>query len=307
MGNKSKGTGADEASVVPAEKNGFTLISNDKLLALYTNLLKIRMIATQQPLSNGRMGSLKGREAGTVGVTIDLGSEDIVSCAGHSLVPGFLKAASIETRLHALGTDGMQPRDSSAHSRNGAAERNGSRPTGSIQPMLHTVLGAALANKTGKNGNIAVVFNFDGENEAWNQAMQIATLHGLPIIFLNQPIGKPARAERTRTIDTSRNVTEIPYFPGITVDGHDVVAVYRVANEAISRARHGRGPTLIECKAFRLTSDKGTNGLVTHRRHALDSVVNMETYLRNKGLLDRKLKIEMLSEVANELNKSTRI
>lgn len=35
-------------------------------------------------------------------------------------------------------------------------------------------------------------------------------------------------------------------FPSITVDGHDVVAVYRVASEAIAHARKGHGPTLIE-------------------------------------------------------------
>ncbi len=40
-------------------------------------------------------------------------------------------------------------------------------------------------------------------------------------------------------------------FPGITVDGNDVVAVYRVASEAIARARKGAGPTLIECKTYR--------------------------------------------------------
>ena len=40
-------------------------------------------------------------------------------------------------------------------------------------------------------------------------------------------------------------------IPGITVDGNDVVAVYRVAQEAIHRARIGDGPTLIEGKTYR--------------------------------------------------------
>ena len=37
-------------------------------------------------------------------------------------------------------------------------------------------------------------------------------------------------------------------FPGIIVDGSDVVAVWRVAQESIHRARNGAGPTLIDCR-----------------------------------------------------------
>jgi TPP-dependent pyruvate/acetoin dehydrogenase alpha subunit len=41
-------------------------------------------------------------------------------------------------------------------------------------------------------------------------------------------------------------------MPGVVVDGNDVEAVYQVAGEAIARARRGEGPTLIECKTYRL-------------------------------------------------------
>ena len=41
-------------------------------------------------------------------------------------------------------------------------------------------------------------------------------------------------------------------MPGVVVDGNDVEAVYQVAGQAIARARRGEGPTLIECKTYRL-------------------------------------------------------
>jgi pyruvate dehydrogenase E1 component alpha subunit len=51
-------------------------------------------------------------------------------------------------------------------------------------------------------------------------------------------------------------------IPGETVDGMDVLEVYRVASEAIARARGGGGPTLIECKTYRFhghyVGDPGT-------------------------------------------------
>jgi 2-oxoisovalerate dehydrogenase E1 component len=40
-------------------------------------------------------------------------------------------------------------------------------------------------------------------------------------------------------------------IPGITIDGNDVLEIYRVAAEAVARARSGGGPTLIECKTYR--------------------------------------------------------
>ena len=42
-------------------------------------------------------------------------------------------------------------------------------------------------------------------------------------------------------------------MPGEIVDGNDVLAVWEAATRAIERARAGEGPTLIECKTFRMT------------------------------------------------------
>ncbi len=40
-------------------------------------------------------------------------------------------------------------------------------------------------------------------------------------------------------------------IPGVVVDGNDVVAVCEATAEGISRARQGKGPSLIECKTYR--------------------------------------------------------
>lgn len=41
-------------------------------------------------------------------------------------------------------------------------------------------------------------------------------------------------------------------IPGVIVDGNNVLEVYKVAGEAIKRAKNGDGPTLIECKTYRI-------------------------------------------------------
>jgi pyruvate dehydrogenase E1 component alpha subunit len=86
-------------------------------------------------------------------------------------------------------------------------------------------------------------------------------------------------------------------FPGVTVDGDDAVAVYRVATEAMAHARRGSGPTLIECKPWVLSGEPSTR-----RRAAGNPIPRMEEYLNRKGLFDRKLKSEVALSFRRKLD-----
>jgi 2-oxoisovalerate dehydrogenase E1 component len=54
-------------------------------------------------------------------------------------------------------------------------------------------------------------------------------------------------------------------IPGITIDGNNVLEIYRVAAEAVARARSGGGPTLIECKTYRTRAHAEGMGDFTYR------------------------------------------
>ena len=73
----------------------------------------------------------------------------------------------------------------------------------------------------------------------WRKILDRAIREKLPILFVSLVAGEKPRPYAPPTI---RGYT----FPSIAVDGHDVVAVYRVASESIAHARKGHGPTLIE-------------------------------------------------------------
>jgi TPP-dependent pyruvate/acetoin dehydrogenase alpha subunit len=78
-------------------------------------------------------------------------------------------------------------------------------------------------------------------------------------------------------------------IPKLIVDGTDAVAVYRVAQEAIRRARQGHGPALIECKTRRWVghSDIGPAPSVAdgnHEPRSSDPLLSMEAYLKQRGL-----------------------
>ena len=264
-------------------KGDSSLISNEKLTELYTTLLTCRRMAGEQE-TNGASRSLRGQEASLVAATIDLGPGDAVCAQEHGVLTGFSKGALI---ANALLRNGKHPLPSAKEAQ--AAPANGSSPTAARLDYTHAALGTALAHKTRTSRKVTVVFSSKATSEELREAVHIATVHSLPMVFVHQVDGeKPGRKPQS---SKKKNLAKTPWFPHITVDRDDVVAAYRVASEAIARARLGRGPTLIECRPFPSNGTLNGNG-----DHSHDPVRNMEHYLRAKGLFDPGLKDELLKQ-----------
>jgi pyruvate dehydrogenase E1 component alpha subunit len=84
--------------------------------------------------------------------------------------------------------------------------------------------------------------------------MNLAALWKLPVVFV---VEENQYGEMTRQCDhqTVVNIADraVAYnMPAATVDGNDVLAVHEAAAEAIKRARAGKGPSMVECKTFRI-------------------------------------------------------
>lgn len=129
--------------------------------------------------------------------------------------------------------------------------------------------GAALLHRLQAKANVVVAF-VDGKQVLHHRkVLRLAHLKSLPIIFvqLERTVSKPARRLGIE-----------PSPPCILVDKADVVAVYRVASEAIDKARRGAGPTLITCVPFSLSKTSSTD------HHSQDPIQYMEYYLRKKNL-----------------------
>ncbi len=115
--------------------------------------------------------------------------------------------------------------------------------------------GAAYKAKYKNSGQVAVSFMGDSAtNEGtFHESLNMAAAWKLPCVYVieNNLYGISVDIrDVTNTPDLS--VRAMSYnIPGITVDGMDVIAVNRVAQEAVARARNGEGPTLIECKTYR--------------------------------------------------------
>ncbi len=131
--------------------------------------------------------------------------------------------------------------------------------------------GLALAAKNSHNSGLVVALlpSRHTRGAMWQQATDFAAEHRLPIVFVADGTeGRPSRNH------DGRELSHWP-FPTIAVDGRDVIAVYRVAKEAISAARRGHGPTLVDCVNFVAPGRRG--------RDDRDPIASFRGYLKRHG------------------------
>lgn len=268
--------------------NGFSLISNEKLLQIYLTMLKCRMLEEH-------LGSLgkRGRSQATAtvspvhiaaiaGAAIDLLADDTLSPSHGALAPCFTKGMSLRAIFASIkrGRSAIRP---------SYAALNLIPPSLSTGKQLERVLKVAAGYKAKRNKKVAIVFcsSASGESSELERAMIQAGKKKLPIVFVCQ------------TGPEDDNVLRVHHygFPGVSVEDDDAVAVYRVATEAIAHARRGSGPTLIECKPWPLSRKRSGK-----MKNAADPVRKMEIYLTGKGLFTRKLRSQAMKNFRSELD-----
>lgn len=241
--------------------NGFTLISREKLLALYASLMRSRMleefVSNQTGKTRGR-DSRRDHEAPAVALAIDLKRDDTVTAGPGDLLPGFMKDQNLAATLAALGSPARTP----------------------FAARLKTALGAARAHRQNGKTNVAVVFcpASSASSRSWGEALKTAGAERLPILFVCDYTADRHALPRLK-------------FPAITVDRNDVVALYRVASEAMAHARRGNGATLIECMAWQAPEEQASS----------DPIVNMERYLEQSGISPARTRASVSAAIRRKL------
>ena len=125
-----------------------------------------------------------------------------------------------------------------------------------LPAMLPVIVGCALAFRIRGEHRVAVGWFGEGASARGDchEAMNLAAVRRLPVVFIcdnNQwAYSTPTHLEYAteQLADRARAYG----FEGITIDGTDVLAVYREARRAIEKARAGGGPTLIESMTLRM-------------------------------------------------------
>jgi TPP-dependent pyruvate/acetoin dehydrogenase alpha subunit len=115
--------------------------------------------------------------------------------------------------------------------------------------------GAALASKLRGEDRVTLCFFGDGaSNEGmFHEGLNLASIWKLPVIYIceNNGYGATTSAKEVVSVEDVADRAKGYNMPGVIVDGQDVVATYEAVRDAVTRARAGDGPTLVEAKTYR--------------------------------------------------------
>lgn len=128
--------------------------------------------------------------------------------------------------------------------------------SGIIAEGIPTAVGHALAFKKTGRDDVAVSFFGEGaaNQGAFHESLNLAALWQLPVVFVCEDNlwAISVRKDKATAIADNSDRASAYGMPGVLIPDNDPVAIYEAAGEAVSRARRGDGPTLIEIKTDRL-------------------------------------------------------
>jgi len=268
-------------------------ISDEELCGLYRDLALVRRwdveaTALQRQGELGIWASLLGQEAAQVG-------------AGRALVEGDMAFPTY--REHGVAwTRGVDPLHVMSLFR--GVDQGGWDPVATSFNLYTVVIGAQTLHATGyamglqRDGaeNAALAFLGDGATSQGevNEAMIWAATFAAPVVFFcqNNQYAISVPIERQSRVPLFQRAAGFG-FPGVRVDGNDVLAVLAVTRAALAAAREGSGPTFIEAFTYRMgahtTSDDPTRYRLASELEEWklrDPVARLKAYLSRSGIAD---------------------
>jgi pyruvate dehydrogenase E1 component subunit alpha len=260
-----------------------------------------RMLRLQRQGRIGTFAPIKGQEASQIGSVFTLRPTDWT-------VPSFRETAAMLWRgwpieklllFFAGYLEGGQP----------APGQNDLPITIPVATQLPHAVGLAYAAQYRGDDVVVMAYCGDGATSEgdFHEALNFAGVWHVPVVFVVQnnqwAISVPLKKQtHSRTLAQKA----LAYgFPGIQVDGNDVLAVYAASREAVNRARAGGGPTLIECVTYRLGVHTTADDPTKYRSdeevkewERKDPLTRFSAYLEKKNLMEEHLEEQVDAEIA---------
>jgi 2-oxoisovalerate dehydrogenase E1 component alpha subunit len=283
-----------EGRIVDRDARDALDLKEEDLRALYRSMALTRQVdlectALQRQGELAVYPPLIGQEAAQVGSAYALGEEDFV-------FPSYREVGVAVVR----GIDLVEYMHFHRGTRHGGIDDPVGRRFGEIavpvaSQTLHAVGWAMGARKDGSNA-CAIVYFGDGATSQgdFHEACNFAGVFGAPVVFFCQnnawAISVPLERQTAGPIWRK---AEGYGFPGVRVDGNDVLASYAVTRQAVERARGEHTPTLIEAVTYRMgphsTADDRSRYQPPEeieRWQRLDPMVRYRRFLETEGVID---------------------
>jgi len=299
-------------------------LTDDEVLGMYRQMLLARAVDERMWLMQ-RAGKIafiisgQGHEGAQVGITWPMRrNQDWLAPYYRSIASAItfgMSAEDIITAHLAKGDDVSSGGRQMPGHYGGAPYNIVSLSSPVSTQVLHAV---GIAMGAWVRGDDVVTMTSYGEGSSnqgeIHEAMNFAGVHKLPVIFVCENNGYAISVPLEKQV-AGRSVAMRAQgygFPGVTVDGSDVLACYAAARDAHERARRGEGPTLIEARVVRLTSHSSDDDQRRYRDPAeveglkeQDPIGIFGNQLREMGLLDDATDERLRAEVKSEINESS--
>jgi len=273
-------------------------ISAEELRSLYRDLVIVRRIdfeaiALQRQGELGIWASLLGQEAAQVGSGRALTARDMAFPTyrehGVAWCRGVDPMKLLEL-FRGVSHGGWDPREHNFHLYTIVIGSQTLHATG-------YAMGIQRDGAVGEDGEAVIVYFGDGATSQGdvNEAFIWASVNNAPVVFFCQnnqwAISEPL--ERQSRVPLYQRAHGFG-FPGVRVDGNDVLACLAVTRKAMQAAREGQGPTLIEAFTYRMGAHTTTDDPTRYRLSAeLESWKLKDPIERVKQYLIRSEQAEM--------------
>jgi TPP-dependent pyruvate/acetoin dehydrogenase alpha subunit len=260
----------------------------------------------------------RGQEAIAIGSCIDTRPDDVV-CPSHRDMGAYLiRGMSLRTILAqymARKTGATRGKDGNMHM--GDLSKGLIAFVSMLGDNVPVATGIGLSFKMRGQDRVALCFFGDGATSRgdWHEGINMASVFKAPVIFIcnNNQYAYSTPLERQMAVENVADRAAAYGMPGEIVDGNDILAVWGAATRAIQHARAGNGPTLIECKTFRMTGHSAHDdaGYVPPELFEFweerDPVNRFERFLTDRGLIDKSGLEDLQRRINHEIDEAIQI
>lgn len=291
-------------------------------IELYKQMIRIRYFEKEvernmkKGLFHGTTHLCIGQEATAVGVCAMLLEGDKITSThrghGHSIAMG-ADINKMMAEIFGKETGYCKGKGGSMHISDVEAGNLGSN--GIVGGSIPIAVGSALTAQLEGKDDVTVCFFGDGAtNEgSFHEALNLASIWKLPVVFVceNNEYGMSSPITKMTNINDLSIRAEAYGFPGVTIDGNNLLDVMKEAEKAMQRARNREGPTLIEAKTYRFSGHSKSDKQLYRSAEEVeewrkkDPIMRLERFLIQTGELVEKDMLRIKQEIQKDVENAT--
>jgi pyruvate dehydrogenase E1 component alpha subunit len=297
-------------------------LSDAECLRLFRELLKVRLVDERfmKLQRQGRLGFYMqsiGEEATHIGVAYALRNSDWVFPSYREPGVAFYRGYTLRdfsNQLFGNAEDPVRGRQMPVHHTFRAGNFVSiSSPVGTQIPQA---VGAARAAQLLKEDTVVAVYFGEGTASPgdFHVGLNFAGVWKAPVLFICRNNGW-AISTPSSLQTAARSVAHkaLGYgFPGVRVDGNDLLAMIAVTQQAAARGRAGQGPTLIEAVTYRRAAHSSSDDPSVYKKQKdleetkqwerRDPLQRFQRYLQKRGVLSAGDSDPIEAQYREELN-----